>query len=193
MLTRTTPTRASASTWRPALAASAAATTAYAAGWTIALSILKSIGTDPHPVAILGLTHLTPLGTGLLLRWLPGLRRAGAAGETGNWTAQIISLNVGFAALFPLTMIVDTRILSTIPPATSPYFWGSLALVSLLALLAQLPIQVWMRRRSPIGRPAAVPNPVLLAALPLRSAWPIMAVSVMALIGSLALTISQLA
>ncbi|MDH3398164.1 MAG: serine hydrolase, partial [Acidimicrobiia bacterium] len=131
----------------------------YGAAWVLAVLLLQNLGDDPNPLATLGSTLLIPLAVGLLLIRAPLLRRGGIRpfrkAISRGVVAELITLSIGVAALFSLTLYVDNRFLSTIPDATSPYFWAMMSFMTLVGLVALLPLNSLLARRGFSIWPAA--------------------------------------
>jgi CubicO group peptidase (beta-lactamase class C family) len=179
--------------WKGALGAALLSISGYALGWTFAIAVLVSSPSEPHPLLILGLCYLVPLLLGLLLIRAPSLARLGGLGFgraiSRGLLAEIITLNLGFAALFPLTMFVDQYLFSSMPHPTSPFFWGMMSAVSLVGLLVLFPLQYWMARRNMSG----VSVGVAVRIPTLRNSWGALLGTCGIMIIALVLTISQLA
>jgi CubicO group peptidase (beta-lactamase class C family) len=145
--------------WRQAAGSALFSITAYTIAWGLAISILMGLPGEPHPLLLLGLFYLTPLVLGLLVVRGPSLARAGRAGFGSALrrvvAAEIATVNLGFAVLFPLTMMVQQRVLSTIPHPTSPFFWGMMAPMAMAGWLVLFPLHSWMARREIGVRPAS--------------------------------------
>jgi hypothetical protein len=145
--------------WRQAAGSALFSISGYAIAWGFAIAILMGLPGEPHPLLLLGLFYLTPLVVGLLLVRGPSLVKAGRAGFgralRRGVAAEIATVNLGFAVLFPLTMMVQQRVLSTIPHPTSPLFWGMLVPIALAGWLALVPLHYWMARREMGVRPAS--------------------------------------
>lgn len=184
--------------WRQTLRASLYTSVAYASGWILAITILIRSGDQSHPLAILGITYLTPFLVSVLFFrapfWLSNKNPAFIKQVSAGLLTEIILFNVGYAVMFPLTMIINDRLLTTIPSATSLYFWGLLSIIVVACWAAQFPFSYWLTKRgyrlwpfelSESQRPEEVPG--------FREAWQQLAVSVVVMIAALALTISQIA
>jgi len=136
---------------RQAIPASLLTMTGYAIAWILAVALLQNLGNDPNPLATLGSILLIPLAVGLLFIRAPLLHRGGIRpfrkAVSRGVVAELITLCVGVAVLFSITLYVDNRLLSTIPTPTSPYFWAMMSFMTLMGLLALLPLNSVMYRR----------------------------------------------
>ncbi len=168
----------------------------YAVGWALAFSLLMRFGSEPHPLAILGVTYLTPISVSLVVFRIPSLLIWGKGSfkkrlPEGLW-AEVISMNITFAVMFPLTMVLD-QLFSTIPGSFNPFYWAMLSFLSLLNLIAQYPINAWMIQRGlKSWQPKKLPEKKNIHP-DRKSAWPVLVTSLLILISSLVITISQLA
>ena len=111
-LTRARVEDGSRSRWQLALSVSTLIISGYAVGWALALTLIKRLGSNPHPLAILGFTYLIPLLVTFTAYQIPSLpaRSKGAARKVlpGLMLTGILSNNISFAVMFPLTMISIT-------------------------------------------------------------------------------------
>lgn len=184
--------------WRQAVGASVYTVTAHSSAWALAISLLKRLGDQSHPLAILGVLYLTPLLVSLALFRAPFWLSPGRAGlgrrMVGGLLTEVILLNVGFAVLFPLTMLIGERVLTAMPGAASPFFWAMLSVIAVVGAAVQFPITYWLIRRGhalwPFGSSESSPTREMPA---IRTAWQQLAISMVVVVGSLAVTISQLA
>ena len=174
----------------------------YTLAWALAIAMLIGLRREPHPLIILGVSYLTPFLFGLLLIRGPLLLHQGSRGYgralSQGLLTEIITLNLGFAVLFPLTMFVSQRVFSAMPYPTSPFFWGMMWFIAAVGLLVLFPLYYWMAQRGYQiwfedtaagqgirGRELAVPT--------LRDSWGALLVTFGLMIAMIALTISQLA
>jgi hypothetical protein len=146
------PTDADSSdTGRQVVSASLLSITGYGVAWSLAIAFLQNLGDDPDPLATLGSTLLIPLAVGLLLIRAPLLRRGGIRpfrrAVVRGVVAELITLSIGVAVLFSLTLYVDNRFLSTIPHPTSPYFWAMMSFMTVGGLFALIPLNSVLNRR----------------------------------------------
>ena len=58
--------------------------------------------------------------------------------------ADVSSSNLAYAVFFPLLMLFSTRVLTALPYLTSPFFWGMITWIALVALVVQAPLQRWL-------------------------------------------------
>jgi hypothetical protein len=197
-LTRATPGRA-AGRWQQALEASVFYVTPHVMGWVVALELLKRLGAQPHPLAILGVFYLVPLTSSLLLfrvtSWLAAKQR-----PFGRWLArsllsEIILFSVSYAVLLFGTMFVDNRVLSNLPGLASPLFWAMLSALAGASLVALAPITYWLAQSEQLSWvPRRPESPSSIKAVPtLRRAWPHLVVSMFTMVASLAMTIGLVA
>jgi hypothetical protein len=192
------PDRESRPAWRQVLEASVWTSTAYTSSWILAISALKRLGEQPHPLAILGVSYLTPFLVTLICFRLP-LWLSKRTASFGRWLAaslltEVILLNVGFAVLFPVTAFMDARVFGNIPGVLSPFFWPMLSIIALLGAVAQFPITWWLVHHRRVRRPYGPSGPDTEAEVPtFGAAWHQLVVSLAITIASLALAITQLA
>ena len=193
-----TPHSVPLAAWKQALGAALFGICGYALGWTFAIAVLVGGSSEPHPLLILGLCYLTPLLLGLLLVRAPSLARRGGLGYgraiSRGLLAEIITLNLGFAALFPLTMFGDEYLFSSMPHPSSPFFWCMMSAISMVGLLVLFPLQYWMARRDlrvVLVRAAAGTGVVTVPTL--RNSWGALLLTLGIMIAALVLTVSQLA
>jgi hypothetical protein len=169
----------------------------YAIGWALAISVLKSIGNDPHPLSTLGVTYLSPLMVSLVFFRIPRLLSLGLDGFkdrlSGGLSTGVISMNIAFAVMFPLSMIFD-RVLAIIPGSFNMFYWTMLSFLSLANLITQYPINRRMILRGLIvwgpNRTRAHEN---FNSPPRKNVWPLLVASVFIMIASLAVIVSQFA
>jgi hypothetical protein len=190
------PCNAESPRWRQVLGASVLTSTAYTSGWIAAVSMLRRLGGQPHPLAILGVSYLTPFLVTLICFRLPSWlskRTASFGGWLGaSLLTEIILLNVGFAVLFPVTAFMDARVFGNIPGALSPFFWAMLSVIAILGTAAQFPITWWLAGRSPVRAPSGPSGPSALGVPTFRTAWQQFVVSLVITIASLAYAVTQL-
>jgi CubicO group peptidase (beta-lactamase class C family) len=183
--------------WVDALGATLLSLSGYALGWVLAISLLISLGGEPHPSMILGASFLLPLLIGLLLVRAPLLVRQGKLSYRNavkqGFLAEVISMNLGFAILFPLTMLCNTRVLSTIPHPTSPYFWAMMSFITFVGMLVLFPLNYWMSWRGysiwPDGEGSRDGVPMMPT---LGNAWWLLGGTMMIMVVMLAATINQM-
>lgn len=163
--------------WEQAVCASFFGMTAYAVAWAVSLAVVMRLGDDAGGPVVLLLMIVLPIVIGLLavrapllVRWgIVPYRRAVRRGAV----AELISWSVALAVLFPLSLVVDEALLSTIPAATSPYFGTMISLMAAAGFLALIPLQALLRRRGftiwrglrPTGVATAVQHPTV------RDSW----------------------
>ncbi|MFN2130885.1 MAG: serine hydrolase domain-containing protein [Anaerolineae bacterium] len=183
--------------WRQVLGASVLTSTAYTSGWILAISLLKRLGEQPHPLAVLGVCYLAPFLVTLICFRLPSwLSRRTAT--FGSWLAassltEVILLNVGFAVLFPVTAFMDARVFGNIPGALSPFFWAMLSVIAVLGTAAQFPITWWLAGRARVRGPSGESGSSALEGVStFRTAWQQLVASLVVTIASLAIAITQL-
>jgi hypothetical protein len=137
--------------WKRAAGAALLSISGYALAWVLAIAMVIGLQREPQPLMILGIFYFTPLLFGLLLVRGPlllrqGIRRVGKALVQGL-LAEILALNLGFAVLFPSSMLIQQHFFSTMPYPNSPYFWGMIWFAAALGLLALFSLYYWMSRR----------------------------------------------
>jgi CubicO group peptidase (beta-lactamase class C family) len=195
-ITRPTRDVAPPPKWQSALIGSAFVVSVYALGWTLAFTLLPYFGTNPGPLAILGTTYLIPL----LISWtflrIPCIFSWGRDQPVKlllcSLGAELISMNIAYAVLFPLTMILN-QLLTTIPGSFNPFYWAMLSLISGINLLAQFPIHYWMMRRGiSTLRFRNTMEPGSTVIFTFKNAFPVFVISCIIVIGALALTIRQM-
>ena len=182
--------------WQSALIGSTFVVSVYALGWALAFTLLPYFGQNPHPAAILGVTYLTPLLVSWVILRIPCIFSWGKAQPVKrllcSFGVGLISMNIAYAVLFPLTMILN-QLLTTIPGSFNPFYWAILSLISVINLLAQIPIHYWMIRRGiePVRFRGSVDRdqPDIPT---IKNAWPVLAISMIIVIGALAVTIHQM-
>jgi len=187
-----------AARWRQALGAAAFCTSGYAAAWVVAIVLMYNIAGEPHPLVLLGVTYLIPFAVGLLFIRGPFLRRYGlerySKALSRGVVAEVLTLNLGYAFFFPLTMLMDSRVLSIVPHPTSPYFWPMMGLITSVGLVALFPLHYWMGRRGyviwPVGDIAE--GPVEISLPTLRNSWGMVVITLGIVVGALGMTVSQL-
>jgi hypothetical protein len=184
--------------WRQALDASVLTITGYTIAWILALILLISSGTDPNPLMILGTTYLVPLLVGLFLFRIPLQLNLV---ETHLWDvikrnflSEVITFNLAFAALFSTTWLVSSRLLTTIPQPTSPFFWAMLSVIAAFGLVVLFPLHYWL-----VSRDYSIPSDVnsegarSLSLPTLQTAWPTLLATLGIMVATMAVTISQIA
>jgi CubicO group peptidase (beta-lactamase class C family) len=184
--------------WRKAWSASLLIISGYTLAWCFAIAILQNLGFDPHPLMILGTTYLAPLLVGLFFIRVPLLSRQIDAGfgrvASQCLLSEIITLNVGFSVLFPLTMFLGERLFTTIPHLSSPYFWGMIAFMAAVGLLIQFPLNYWMTHRRYWIPSDEIPEGTHDLNLPtMRGSWVVLLITIVILVGALVATIQQMA
>jgi hypothetical protein len=168
-------------------------------GWAVALGLLKRLGEQPHPLAILGVFYLVPLTSSLLVfrvtAWLAAKQR-----QFGRWLArsllsEIILFGVSFAVLLFGTMAIDNRVLSNLPGLASLLFWAILSLLAGLGFVALIPTTYWLAHSAQLSwMPRSRESTSLAQTMPtLKRAWPHLVVSLFTMVVSLAITISLVA
>ena len=167
-------------------------------GWGLALVLLVRQGGNPHPLLTLGMTYLFPLLAAVVLHHIPLVSRFRKEMTNfqwrGNLLPEFIANNVNFGVMFPLMMIINNRILTTIPDILTPYFWGMLSTLTLADFIAQFIIQSWLVHR---GRPTwegdyqREGDWVDISRL--EKGWQVLAFSGFFLVASLIITITQFA
>ncbi len=179
--------------WRQAWGASLLVISGYTLAWVLAITWLLNLGHEPNPLSILGVTYFTPLLVGLSLFRIPLLRHrvAGRYGRliSGCLLAEVITLNLGFSVLFPLTMLLSKRLLTTIPHPTSPFFWAMISFIAGVGVMILFPLHYWM-----IQRGYTIPSGIASdgARLPgLRGSWPALLTTLGIMIAMLAITIGS--
>jgi CubicO group peptidase (beta-lactamase class C family) len=184
--------------WQLALRASVLCMTGYTIAWIPALTLLMSLGTEPHPLAILGTTYMIPFLVGLCLVRIP--LQAHHPGERfkrelkRSILAEVITFNLGFAILFSLTWLFSSQVLTAIPRATSPFFWVMLSLIAVVGVVLLLPLQYWMIRRGCRAPSDQASNTAKLTLLPtLRASWAALLATLLIMIAALAATVSMVA
>ena len=105
---------------------------------------------------------------------------------------EVVLLNVGFAVLFPLTVLSVERVFTTIPGICSPFVWAMLSIAAVAVTVAQLPITYWLARRGIVRWQSASAQPTW-ASPGLRTVWQHLLVSLLIVAGSLVAAVSQLA
>jgi hypothetical protein len=184
------------SKWQPALVGSAFVVSIYALGWALAFTALPFFGQNPHPIAILGITYLTPLLVSTTFLRIPCIFSWGKDRPVRrllcSFGIELISMNIAYAVMFPLTMLLN-QVLTTIPGSLNPFYWAMLSLISVVNLLAQFPVNYWLVRRGIFALRFSNSSGRTQQDIPsIRNAWPALAVSVVIVVGALGLTISQL-
>jgi len=186
-----------ATEWQQAWRASALIVTGYSVAWVIAIALLMSLGSNPHPLMTLGLTYLLPLLLVLSFVYIPLLHRQVKPMSwhivTRSFLAEVITLNLGYAVFFPLTMLLGDRLLSQIPHPTSPFFWAMISFIAVMGVIILAPLQYWMLRhghRLPSGLAMDEANGVLPPARAVS--WPALLTTSVIMIAALAVTIAQL-
>lgn len=184
--------------WRQAVGASCFSISGYALAWVFVITLLLSAGDNPHPLITLGTAYFVPLLVGLLLVRIPSLS-SHVEGGLGKFArhgllSEIITFNVGFAVLFPLTMLVQDQFLSIIPSPTNPYFGTMISLFALVGLLALYPLHYGLSRRGytvwPGGEMERGDGSLTLPAF--RDSWWILLITLGVMVGALAWTIVRL-
>jgi uncharacterized membrane protein YdfJ with MMPL/SSD domain len=104
-------------------------------------------------------------------------------------------MNITFAIMFPLTMLLNNRVLTTIPGTFSPFYWAMLSFMTIINLVAQYPFNYCMSRRSALVWPPITSLDQKEGGSPVtKNPWPVLVViSLLLLVGSLFVTINQLA
>lgn len=164
------------SRWQLSAGASCFTIAAYALAWALVISLVITSPTDPHPLLILVAGYLAPLLVALALIQVPQVMGRGTT-PTSRFSRvfllELIKINVGFAVLFPLTMVVQESFLSTLPSPTSPYFGAMMSLLATVGLLALFPLHYWMSRRGfavwPVDKWASVEGAISFPAW--RDSW----------------------
>ncbi len=179
--------------WQVALGSATRCMTGFALGWAVAMSILIRSGGNPHPLLILSVSYLVPLLVGFLCSWAPTLVDRKLSGGhqviAGRFLAEIITFNLAFAVLFPLTVILSERVFSVLPPPGSPYFWAMLSTISTVEVAALFLLHYWMIRR---GHHVEIEGDSPRRWPSLRNAWGYLVVTLGVMIASLAVAISQM-
>ena len=160
--------------------------------------LLVRQGSNPHPLLILGTTYFLPLLAAVSLHRVPLIRSGRNANASFQWgrvlVPEFIANNVNFAVMFPSMMILNNRILTTIPNITTPYFWFMISSLSLVDFFAQTIIQAWMIRRGAATWGVEFqPEVDLLATNRIKQGWQIVTFSGLFLVVSIIITITQFA
>jgi CubicO group peptidase (beta-lactamase class C family) len=132
------------------LCASVFCVVAYSIAWVGAVWLLFRAGDEPNPVVTLAALLVIPIVTGLLLVRAPMLRRRGVQPRRiprMGLLAELITWSFTLAVFFSVSIYVDNRWLSTVPPPTSPYYGALASLAALGGLLALLALHWLMHRR----------------------------------------------
>jgi hypothetical protein len=182
--------------WREATGASCFRIGGYALAWVIVIILLHRLGDDAHPLLVLVVPYFIPLLVGLLLMRAPFLLRQGAgrlrSAISRRLLVEAISMNIGFAVLFPLTMFAQERVFSTLPLPTNPYFGVTLSVMAIAGLTALLPVQLVMGRRWHTVWPGMGTDSTDVWVLPaLRDSWWLLLITLGIMIASLAWAIVQ--
>lgn len=124
--------------------ATAGCVAGYGAAWVVTILMLRSATDATSPLVVLGSILLVPVAVHLVLVRAPTMRR-GAGMSFGRAIRSVlvvewITAPVAIGAMFLMTMFFQERLLTTIPPVSSPFFWGmvSAALLSSVVLLVPL-------------------------------------------------------
>ena len=154
-----------------------------------------SIGSSPHPLAILGLTYFLPLLVGLFFVRIPLQRVKIKPWQTFSRSllGEIITLNLGYAVFFPLTMLISNFLLTQIPHPGDPIFWGLISFIAMLGLISLTPLHYWMIRRGwsiPSGLVIQQNDPSSLPKL--RTTWPVLLATFVIMAVALGVTIGSL-
>jgi hypothetical protein len=163
----------------------------------MSILLLLIVPSTDSPLVFLGITYLVPLAVGLLLVRAPAIVHAGG-GRYGRAVSQgilaeLITFSIGYAVIFPLTFVINTFALTTVPSLVSPYFWWMLSVITTAGLLGQIPLQGFLRSRGFtvwLGRGAGE------SALTLptwQQAWWILALALLTMVGILAWTLTTFA
>jgi CubicO group peptidase (beta-lactamase class C family) len=195
LLTRASRQKEQPTNWQRAWEASALCIGGYLAAWAGAIALLMRLGSNPHPLAILGLTYFIPLLTGLFLVRIPLQWRKNHPRRIFSRAllAEIITFNLSYAVFFPLTMLISERLFSTIPHPSNPIFWAMTACIGMAGLVILTPLQYWMiRRGSTVPSAGAIYDPDQPGLVKVRSAWPVFLTTFLVMVAALAVTIMQL-
>jgi len=182
--------------WMRAWGASALTVTGYSIAWFIAIAWVISLGSSPHPLAILGLTYFLPLLVGLFFIRIP-LQQAKAKPWqtfTRSLLGTVITLNLGYGVFFPLTMLISDRLLTQIPYPNNPIFWAMISFIAVVGTIILTPLQYWM-----IQRGCCIPSGLVIhetgngTTLPrFRTTWPALLATFVMMVAALVITIMQL-
>jgi hypothetical protein len=103
-------------------------------------------------------------------------------------------MNITFAIMFPLTMLLNNRVLTSIPGTFSPFYWAMLSFMTIINLVAQYPFNYWMLHCSAlVWRPITSLDQKEGGSPVTKNPWPVLVISLLLLVGSLFVTINQLA
>jgi len=169
----------------------------YSTAWILVVALLQSLGSEPNPLVILAVSYLVPLLIGLFLILLPlASMRKGSGWRhliPRTLLAEVITTNLGFSILFPLTMLISERLLTTLPHPASPFFWGMLSFMAVAGVFVLLPLHAWLAAHGIFLPTGAVEDRTRAEVLPsLRAAWPALLATFVIMVAALALTITQL-
>lgn len=188
------PVAVAAKRWGGALARSVLTILGFSIGWTVGIWLLIGYGEDAGPGLVLAAIYVAPLLTGLTLVRAPLLRSRGMRYPTAvrrGFVSELSALDLSAAVFFPMTMAADERLLSTIPPPSSPFFWILLSTVGMAALVVLVPFHAWLARRGfdvwPV-EPAA--TAVVLRLPSIADAWWVLLGTFLLFVGSLVATVS---
>lgn len=180
-----------------AWSSSALGTTGYAAGWAIAISLLIRLGDSPHPLLTLGLIYFIPFLISLVFIRLP-LVSGDVTGETKRIVARSLlveafTVNLGFATFFPLVMLVNERLLTTMPGPCSPFFWATRSWIAVGVMSVMFPLHYWMSRRN-YSLPSGLTGVPSGGGQQLNrgTAWLVFGITFIMAVASLAVTIVQM-
>jgi CubicO group peptidase (beta-lactamase class C family) len=181
------------SSLQQALGTSTLAVSAYCVGWAAAVTLLIRLGDASQPPTILAISYLNPFLAGLLLCRLP-LTAGRGLKLSRSLLAEFTSANLGFAALFMVTLVLGQRLFSSVPGVTSPFFWFVTGIAALVALLLHIPLDMWMFRGGYALPGGAAANDRERPGLPsFRQAWPALLGTLVAAAGMVAIAVAQLA
>jgi dienelactone hydrolase len=189
--------------WR-ALAAALYSTTGYVVALVPLAAALVYFRLEPSPVISLAASYVAPFLVGLLIfRAIPlAALQGGRYGEVlrRGILAEVISLNLCLAAIFPLNVFLMNRWFVFYPDLGSPVFWAIIALTATAGAVLLFPYTAWMTHRGFTlwpGRQAAgeatgdLDRAVVLPSL--RSTWWVLLLSIALLAASIGLiVVSQL-
>ncbi|MFL7894333.1 MAG: serine hydrolase [Anaerolineales bacterium] len=195
--TQSASSKESGQNGRLALRASLLTITGYTIAWIGALTLLRSFGTEPNPLIILGSTYFFPLFVGLFLFRIPlQVAKVGSQFSNAfkqNLLTEIITFNLVFAVFFSMTWLVSSRLMTSIPHPSSPFFWAMLSFIAGIGLGILFPLHYWMiRRGNEIPTDQISEGAQHLSFPTLRTSWPALLATLGIMLAALVATISQI-
>jgi hypothetical protein len=190
--------QAARTTWRRAFGATLCRTGVYIIWLALAIAYCVHYLPNPGPVNILALTYVLPF---IVLSLVLGGPFAASWLGIGYWAAlrrtaltEFVSINLGFAGMFPTVAFLDNRWFPGPPAFDNPLFWFMMSLAAVAGVLVLYPFNLWVARHKFVNWPIWLvaggdASGGIVAQPTLRKAWGALLLSIALFIGSLSLMV----